>query len=274
MDNASVVGTLAESGDVLGIGAQMIAGAGKAANTMETKRGQTNAYLAAIGFASDYAISPTGDDKKDIVTLYHPAETVELEYSYSASGRVICSFVDAEGKPVVPETAQFTKLQVYDAAKVAQVSGLPANQCKAWLAYNAGEVIPAHLAHEVKPASEKLGVRMTTLKRSLLAREGETIMDSLQDDENVRAALADETAKDVRKAAKEKIAADKKDAENAEKDPRDFASECAVDAIRRLNKDETPDDYDHAGSIAAFRTALACLNVDDPTIDAHDDDNK
>jgi hypothetical protein len=280
MDQASVVGTLTESADVLCKGAEMISGTGKATNAMETKRGHTNAYLAAIGIVSAYIPSPTGDEKKETVTLYHPTDAVEPEYTVSASGRIVCTFVNPDieiggkGRTVVPETAEFTRLQVFDAVKIAQVAGLPGNQGKAWLAHYRKEVIPAHLAHEVTPASRKLGVRMNTLKTTLLAREGETIMDGLQDAEDIRAELAGETAKDVRKQAKERAAQKKKDEEADKKPARDFAGEQATAAIRRLNNDESPDDYDHAGAIAAFRTALVCLNIDDPTLDAHDDDNK
>jgi len=275
MDKQSVVGTLAESADVICKGADMISGTGKATNTVDNKRGQTNAYLAAIGITSHLVVSPTGDDKKELVTLYHPAEDQAMEFTTSPSGVVICTFVNAKGEPVVPDTAQFTKLQVFDALKIAQVDGLPANQSKAWLAHYRKEVIPAHLAHEVTPASRKLGVRMKTLKSTLETREHETIMDTLQEEEDIRAKLAGEEAgKDVRKAAKERSAQEKKDKENEEKDFQVFGSECAIDAIRRLSKVEDGRDCDLLGAIAAFRTALVCLNVDDPTLDAHDDDNK
>jgi hypothetical protein len=189
---------------------------------------------------------------------------------------VICTFVDDEGNPFVPPTAQFTKLQVFMAIKVAIATGLPAAQSTAWFKHQAGEVIPPHLAHEVTPASNKLGARMSSWKKIYLNREAETIMDMLQDEENTRAELAGDIskAKDVRKAAKAKAAQEKKDKENQEKDFQVFGSECAVDAIRRLSKVEDGRDCDLTGAIAAFRQALVCLNVPDPTLDPDNKDNQ
>ena len=282
MDNSSVIGSIIEAGDVLVNGAEMISGTGKSQNTMETKRGHTLAYNAALGVSSDMLVSPTGDDKKELVTLYHPAPETAVEYTTSKSGRVICTFIDdtkdigEEGRTIVPDTMQFTRFQVFMAIKVAVATGLPANQSTAWFKHQAGEVIPPHLAHEVSPASKKVGARMSTWKQTYMSREHETIMDMLQDAEDTRAELAGDItkAKNVRKAAKEKASADKRAKEDNDKPARDVAGEYAINAIRRLNKDESPDDYDHAGAIAAFRSALVCLNVEDATLDAHDDDNK
>jgi len=64
---------------------------------------------------------------------------------------------------------------------------------------------------------------------------------------------------------------EKKKGANDTKLPRDAAGEHAINAIKRLQRDETPDKYDHAGAIAAFRLALVCLNVKDTTLEEESD---
>ena len=198
MDNASVVTSGDLAHDVLGQGSDMIADTGKKLNTVETKRGHTMAFLAAIGVTSDMMVSPKGEAKKEMVKLLHATDGTETSVSYSTteSGLVVA---DLSGFG----TLEFTKLQVFDAIKVSTANGLPSDQSKAWHGYQAKEKLPAHLANIVSKASKNVGSRMSTWKGQLANREQEAIFDTLQEEENIRAALAGETATDVRRNASE-----------------------------------------------------------------------
>ena len=213
------------------------------------------------------------NNKKVMDTIHADGIPVDALFSpYDNSGKKLKKEA-ADAKPIVLHTGTFTWVQVYDSIRMSIARGY-CNDTE-WNLYTMAADEQATAAREVTRKQLVLAIqnKLTSLRKGVATRYENAAIDKAHEE----AQLAEEAlAKKEGRAEKILPRSDfePKKSANSKKVPRDAAGEFAINAIRRLTQDETPNGYDHAGSIAAFRSALVCLNVEDITLNADDTDNK
>ena len=178
-----------------------------------------------------------------------------------------------DAKPIVLGTGTFTWIQVYDSLRMSIARGY-CNDTE-WNLYTMAANETATAAREVTRKQIVLAIqnKLTSLRKGVATRYENAAIDKAHEEaQSAEGALAKKEGRAEKNLPRSDF--EPKKSANSKKDPRDAAGEFAINAIRRLTQDETPNGYDHAGSIAAFRSALVCLNVEDITLNADDTDNK
>ena len=195
MDNATKIGSFDQSKEILGSGADMVANTGKKDIAAENSRGNTIAFYAATFGATLFAellAAPKGEAAKEVISYKLPTE---YTFEKDKESQLITCLVTAS------EPHKATRRQIRDAFNVAALQGIPAAHRSAYSKYMDKVVLKAHEALLVSPAKRMIQGSLSNWKRAATTRIREENFAKLQEEENIRAKMAGEEPKDIRREA-------------------------------------------------------------------------